>query len=186
MPYIRHESLFSLQDLYHLDREKRFDLIFATIELAPILRIVNKKSRLGASAETNYSAMVYSLIARIIERIPTIKDLLKRLREDVLFRLDCGFSLAESIPSASTYSRLIQKFSQSEALEEVSQNVIKLAFEEGFIPDDTLAIDATHIEARDRARKKQAQEKERTASKKRGYYKNKGKKNKNLFLERRL
>ncbi|WP_054954666.1 IS1182 family transposase [Paenibacillus dakarensis] len=168
MPYIRHESLFSLQDLYDLDREHRFELIFATIDLAPILRIVNKKSRLGAPVETNYSAMVYSLIAGIIERIPTIKDLLKRLREDVLFRFDCGFSLAESIPSASTYSRLIQKLSQSDALEEVSQNVVKHAFEEGFILDDTVAIDATHIEARDRAPKKQEQEKKPTVPKKRG------------------
>lgn len=27
MPYIRHESLFSLQVLYHMDRENRFDVI---------------------------------------------------------------------------------------------------------------------------------------------------------------
>ncbi|WP_339801518.1 hypothetical protein MKY19_06975 [Paenibacillus sp. FSL R5-0744] len=89
-----------------MNREKRFDLIFATLDLALILRVVNKKSRLGAPVETNYSEMVYSLIARIVERIPTIKDLLKRLREDILFRLDYGFSLAESISSAATYSHL--------------------------------------------------------------------------------
>ena len=46
--------------------------------------------------------------------------------------------------------------------------MIKLTFEEGFIPDDTVAIDATHIEARDRAPKKQEQQKEPTAPKKRG------------------
>lgn len=151
VPYIRHESLFSLQDLYNMDREQRFDTIFATLDIDPILRIVNKKSLLGAPVEVNYSAMIYSLVARIVERIPTIKDLLKRLREDILFRLDCGFSLAESIPSAATYSRLIQKLSLSHVLEDVSERVLKLAFEEGFILDDTIAIDATHFEARDQA-----------------------------------
>lgn len=168
MAYIRHESLFSLQDLYNLECEKRFNLIFATLDLTLILRIINKKSWLGAPVDTNYSAMVYSLFARMIEWILTIKDLLKRLSEDILFRLDCGFSLAESISSASTYSRLIQKLSQSEVLEEVSQHVVKLALEEGFIPDNTIAIDATHIEARDRAAKKQEQEKAPTVLKKRG------------------
>lgn len=168
MPYIRHEILFSLQDLFNLEREQRFDLIFATIDLAPILQIVNKKSRFGAPVESNYSAIIYSLIARIVERIPTIKDLLKRLREDILFRLDCGFSLAESLPSAATYSRLIQKLSQSDALEQVSQNVVQLALKEGFISDDTIAIDATHIEARDRAPKKQKIEHAPTLPKKRG------------------
>lgn len=69
---------------------------FSAVDIAPILRLVIKKSRHGAPIEVNYPAMVYSLIARIVERIPTIKDLVKRLREDILFRLDCGFMLSEA------------------------------------------------------------------------------------------
>ncbi|MBO0603633.1 IS5/IS1182 family transposase, partial [Sporosarcina sp. E16_3] len=33
----------------------------------------------------NYSAMIYSLIIRITERIPFIKDLVKRLSTDLRF-----------------------------------------------------------------------------------------------------
>lgn len=91
--------------------------------------------------------MIYSLIARIVERIPTIKDLLKRLREDILLLMDCGFSLSEKVPSAASYSRLIEKISQSEALEQMREKVVKQALVEGFITDDTVAIDGTHIEA---------------------------------------
>lgn len=87
--------------------------------------------------------MVYSLIVRIVERIPTIKDLIKRLQHDLLFRLDCGFMLSEDIPSASSYSRLVRKMSQSHALEEIQEQLLRQAITEGFITDDTVAVDAT-------------------------------------------
>jgi len=167
MPYIRHESLFTLQELYELEQKDRFAVIFSAVDITPALRAVTKKSPYGAPVEANYQAMIYSLIARIIERIPTIKDLLKRLREDILFRLDCGFSLAEKIPSASSYSRLIEKLSQGDALEQMQEQVIQQAMTEGFITDDTIAIDATHIEARDQAPAKQEQD-EKPEPKKRG------------------
>ncbi|MFI2859286.1 transposase [Paenibacillus sp. JSM ZJ436] len=167
MPYIRHESLFSLQVLYEMEQKDRFKAIFSAVDITPALRAVRKKSLYGAPVEANYQAMVYSLIARIVERIPTIKDLIKRLREDILFRLDCGFTLAEKIPSAASYSRLIKKISQSEALEQMQEQVVQQAMTEGFISDDTIAIDGTPIEARDQAPAKPEQE-EKPKPKKRG------------------
>ncbi|OMF16149.1 IS1182 family transposase [Paenibacillus sp. FSL H8-0548] len=166
MPYIRHESLFTLQELYEMEQKDRFLEIFSTIDITPILRLVRKTSLYGAPVEVNYRAMVYSLIVRIVERIPTIKDLIKRLQHDILFRLDCGFMLSEAIPSASSYSRLVRKMSQSYALEEMQDQLLKQAMAESFITDDTVAIDATHIEARDQAPAKQ--EKEKPKPKKRG------------------
>src|SRR5690606_33799310 len=159
MPYIRHESLFTLQDLFTMEQKYRFEAIFNAIDIQPLLCVVSKKSRFGAPVEVHYSAMIYSLIARIISRIPTIKDLIKRLREDVLFRLDCGFMLSDSVPSEASYSRLMQKMSDSNVLEQMQQQVIAHALQEGFICDDTIAIDATHIVARDQAPAKQVKEK---------------------------
>ena len=166
MSYIRHESLFTLQELYQMEQKDRFREIFATIDITPILRLVRKTSCYGAPVEVNYSAMVYSLIVRILERIPTVKDLIKRLQHDILFRMDCGFMLSEAIPSASSYSRLIRKMSQSYALEEMQEQLLKQAIAEAFITDDTIAIDATHIEARDQA--PATQEKGKKQPKKRG------------------
>jgi len=159
MPYIRHESLFTLQELYELEQKDRFAAIFSAVDITPVLRVVSKKSRYGAPVEINVQAMIYSLIVRVVERIPTIKDLLKRLREDILFRMDCGFTLAEKIPSAASYSRLIEKISQSDVLEQIQERILLQALNEGFITDDTVAIDATHIEARDQAPAKQEQSK---------------------------
>ena len=166
MSYIRHESLFSFQELYELDQKNRFEAIFQAIDIAPLKRLVRKKSHYGAPIEANYTAMIYSLIARIVERIPTIKDLVKRLETDLLFRMDCGFMLSEMIPSEATYSRLIKKISESNALEEMQEQVIQHAMTEGYISDETVAIDATHVEARDQAPAKE--EKEKPEPKKRG------------------
>ena len=166
MSYIRHESLFSFQELYELEQKNRFEAIFQAVDITPLKCVVRKKSRYGAPVEANYTAMIYSLIARIVERIPTIKDLVKRLETDLLFRMDCGFMLSESIPSEATYSRLIKKISESDALEQIQERVLLHAMTEGYIPDETVAIDATHIEARDQAPAKQ--EKEKPEPKKRG------------------
>jgi transposase len=165
MPYIRHESLFNLQELYKLEQKDRFEAIFSAIDITPILRAASKKSRYGAPVEVNVQAMVYSLIARIVERIPTVKNLLKRLREDPLFRMDCGFPLSERVPSESSYSRLIEKISQSDALEQIQEQIVKQALDEGFINDEAVAIDGTHIEARDQAPAKQEQQGKREPKK---------------------
>jgi transposase len=112
MPYIRHESLFPLQDLYELEQKDRFAVIFSAVDITPVLHVVSKKSRYGAPVEINVQAMIYSLIVRVVERIPTIKDLLKRPHDDILFRMDCGFTLAEKIPSAASYSRACECLSE--------------------------------------------------------------------------
>ena len=164
--YLSRKSLFTLQELYQMEQKNRFREIFATVDITPILRLVRKTSRYGAPVEVNYRAMVYSFIVRILERIPTIKDLIKRIQHDIVFRMDCGFMLSEALPSTSSYSRLIRKMSQSYVLEEIQQQLVNQSMAESFITNDTLAIDATHIEARDQAPVKQ--EKEKPKPKKRG------------------
>ncbi len=51
----------------------------------------------------------------------------------------------------ASYSRLLGKLSESNILEEAQEQVVLQAVHEGFITDDTVAIDATHFEARDQA-----------------------------------
>ncbi len=109
MTIIRQGSLFDLQDLYDLEPTHRFEAVFSTIDIYPILAVVSKKALYGAPVQLNYAAMIYSLVARKLERIPTIKDLIKRLKHDYMFRLDCGFLLSDAIPSEASYSRMLPK-----------------------------------------------------------------------------
>jgi transposase len=112
---------------------------------------VSKKSWLGTSTELNYPAMIYSLVARFIERIPTIKDLIKRLKHDFIFRLECGFLVSDQNPSEASYSRLIEKLSETDAMEKIKKSILLQAIEEGFVTDENIAFHASHFEARVKA-----------------------------------
>jgi len=168
MTIIRQGSLFDLQDLYNLEPTHRFDAIFSAIDIDPIFAVVTKKSRFGRPVELNYAAMIYSLIARLTERIPFIKDLVKRLKNDMIFRLECGFLVSDSVPSEAAYSRMITVICESNVLEKAKDTVLYQAITEGFITDDAVAIDATHFEARDQAPPKEEKPKTKTEPKKRG------------------
>ncbi|WP_301108055.1 transposase [Sporosarcina sp.] len=166
MTIIRQESLFGIQELYDMEPTQKYEEIMAAIDLDAIFFEINKKSRFGAPIELNYGAMMVSVFARYIERIPTIKDLVKRLTHDLSFKLDCGFKVSDAVPSEASYSRLLTKLSETNVLENVQETTILDAIAEGFILDDTIAIDATHFEARDKAPSKK--EKPKTEPKKRG------------------
>ncbi len=165
MSLFRQGSLFTLQELFDLEINQRFQQVFETLDIQPVIAVVSKKALRGAPTKLNYHAMVYSLVARLLDRIPTIKDLVRRLRYDIMFRLECGFTLSDAIPSEASYSRMIAKIQESTILERLHESIIVQAIEEGFITDNTVAIDATHIEARD---KSIASKKEKPLPKKRG------------------
>jgi transposase len=156
---IRQGHLFSLQDLLDLEPTERYTAIFEGINIMPLLKITSKNTCEGAPQSLNYPAMVYSMLARILEGIPTIKLLVRRLKQDVLFLLDCGFSLSDRVPSESSFSRLIRKIKTSNVLAEMNHQLLSQTMEEGFIDGSHIAIDATHIEARDQAPQKDEVEK---------------------------
>lgn len=133
MTIVKQISLFDIQELLDLERSRRFDAIFATFDVQPIFHLFSKKTVRGAPRELNYGAMIQSLIIRIVERIPTIKDLVKRLVNDPLFRLDCGFLVSDPVPSEASYSRIIDVISQSTVLDDMQDALIHHAFLEGFL-----------------------------------------------------
>ncbi|WP_139314650.1 transposase, partial [Desulfosporosinus metallidurans] len=133
---IRQESLFSLEEILEMSPRKSYPLLFNQLDINPLLRAVSKKAFLGAPTRLNYSAMIYSLFIRVIERIPTIKDLRKRLKNSLEFRFDCGFTMADSVPSESSYTRMIQKIHVSSALGKIQNDLVSQAFQEGFIEGD--------------------------------------------------
>ena len=155
MTIIRQPSLFGIQELYDMAPPQKYDAIISTINLDKIYHAVTKKSRLGAPEELNYAAMIISIFVRYVERIPMIKDLIQRLKDDIAFKLNCGFLVSDTIPSEASYSRLVTKLEESNILEQELERVVLQAIEEGFITDDTVAIDATHFEARDQAPQKE-------------------------------
>lgn len=165
MTIVKQISLFDIQELFEMESSHRFDSIFSTFDVQPIFQLFSRKTLCGAPRECNYGAMIQSLIIRIVERIPTVKDLVKRLVNDPLFRLDCGFLISDSVPSEASYSRMVGVISQSDVMDYMQDQLILTAFTEGFLNDPHLAHDATHFEARDASK---PSEKKETTPKKRG------------------
>ena len=166
MTIVKQISLFDIHQLFELESSHRFDAIFNTFDVQPIFQLFSKKTLRGAPRECNYGAMIQSLIIRIVERIPTVKDLVKRLVNDPLFRLDCGFLVSDAVPSEASYSRMVDVISQSDVLDKMQDELIQNAFLEGFLCDEHLAIDATHFESRDAS--KPSEKKTTKPPKKRG------------------
>ncbi|MBP1970994.1 transposase [Virgibacillus natechei] len=159
MTIIRQTSLFGIQELYEMEPTHRYESIISAIDLDMIYHEITKKSQLGAPEELNHAAMIISIFIRYVERIPTIKDLIKRLNDDFIFKLNCGFLVSDNTPSEASYSRLLTKLGELTVLEKAQEKVVLQAISEGFIMDDTVAIDATHFEARDQAPSKEGKPK---------------------------
>lgn len=159
MTIVKQMRLFDIHELMEMESSRRFDAILATFDLQPIFQLFRKTTMYGAPRELNYGAMVQSLVIRIVERIPTVKDLVKRLKYDILFRLDCGFLLSDCIPSEASYSRMVSVISGSDAFVQMNDKVIQIAFTEGFLTDEHITEDATHFEARDAAKPTEKTEK---------------------------
>ncbi|WP_407702016.1 hypothetical protein [Viridibacillus soli] len=64
-------------------------------------------------------------MARIVEGIPTIKDLVKRLQNDFVFHFDCGFLVSYVVPSEAFFSRMIDVISQPTVLEIMQDEIFK-------------------------------------------------------------
>ncbi|MCG7333644.1 IS1182 family transposase [Salinicoccus roseus] len=165
MTIIRQESFFSIQELYDMAPTQKYAAIMAGIDLDMIYHAVMKQSRFGAPESLNHPATITAYLVRFVERIPTVKDLVRRLKNDIAFRMDCGFRVDDPVPSEATFSRLTTKLSDTNILEQAQESVIRQATDEGFISDDTVAIDATHVEARDQAPTEKVTKPKRTPKK---------------------
>lgn len=89
--------------------------------------------------------------------------MVKRLNYDLVFRLDFGFLVSDSVPSESSYSRMVGAISQSDVFDKMHDGLIQTAFAEGFLDDEHIGYDATHFEARDAS--KPTEKKEKTPKK---------------------
>lgn len=151
--------IHDMHELYEMEATHHFEVIFSTLNLNPICTLLYKPKKVSALVELNYGAMVYSLIVRVVERIVTIKDLVKRLKRGPIFRYDCGFLHSDQISSESSYSRMIATISKSNAMAQIHDQLLLLAINGGHLSEENIAIDVTHFEARERAKASEKKEK---------------------------
>lgn len=76
--------------------------------------------------------MVQSFTLFIVERVLMIKHLAKRLVNDPLFRLDCGFLASDSVLSEASYTRIVDVIGQSDIMDSIHDQLILIVFIDGF------------------------------------------------------
>src|SRR5690625_7957110 len=97
MTIIRQPSLFSIQELYDMEPTQKYDAIISAINMDAVYYEGSKKSRFGAPTELNYAAIIISVFIRYVERIPTIKCLIKLMHDAFGSKLICGFLVSTNI-----------------------------------------------------------------------------------------
>lgn len=125
--------------------ETRLEQVFSTLDLEPVISRLPRKHKgpCGYSAECKLRA----LIAAKIEQIPTTAALVRRLKNDPVFRYICGFGVIANVPSEATMSRFLRELTETGILKELFNSLVSKAERMGIIDGTSIAIDSTKIEA---------------------------------------
>jgi transposase len=143
--YIRQPSLFSFDELMKFQPQTRLEKIFSTLDLSVISKHFPSSSRGPKSYDRE--SMLRAMIAALVYGIPTCTKLVERLKTDLRFKYDCGFSVLHDPPSESTFCRFFSKLSQNEYLQELFNGLVKKAMDIGLVSGKNLAIDSSEIDA---------------------------------------
>ena len=144
--YIRHNPLFSFDTLMQYQPKTRLAMVFESIDLHPCLKALPEKSIRGPKGY-NSSALIKAFLAMRLCSIPTVTSLVERMKSDLLFCYDCGFSMTQSVPSSATFSRFFQKITDTEGLQELFSSLVDTACADDLIAGEVVAIDASAIDA---------------------------------------
>ncbi|AQY52285.1 hypothetical protein UE46_15515 [Listeria weihenstephanensis] len=154
MAIIHQPTLFDMETLLTLEPMKRYSEIFSPLPLVKIVRLFDKPTRMGRPLSLNYEATFKALVIRYVEGIPTIKALVKRLNEDLMFKMNLRFLYSEHVPSEASFSRFTHVLSQHvDVLQTVNHVLLEQIDAINGLFSEQLAIDATHFSAHDKAHK---------------------------------
>ncbi|WP_198142284.1 transposase [Syntrophaceticus schinkii] len=111
--------------------ETRLEKIFSTLDLKPIISRLPRKHNGPRGYNAKYK--LRALIAAKIEQIPTMAALVRRLKNDPVFRYICGFGVIASVPSEATMSRFLRELTETGILKELFNSLVNKAEQMGII-----------------------------------------------------
>lgn len=154
--YIRQIGMFSFEDSLKIDPNDRLLLVLDSIDFEGVVRILDKKRGKGRN-DYPHRVMIQCLIGSIVNRSPSISQLIEQLRQNPGFRYLCGIDSSMGIPTESAFSRFIANLTEPEALAAMEDVFHQLVTQlSKLLPDygQIAALDATHIEAFSRGTRK--------------------------------
>ena len=154
--YIRQIGMFSFEESLKIDPNDRLLLVLDSIDFESVVNILDKKRGKGRN-DYPHRVMIQCLIGGIVNRSPSISQLIEQLRKNPGFRYLCGIDSSIGIPTESAFSRFIANLTESEALAAMEDVFHQLVTQlSKFLPEygQTAALDATHLEAFSRGTRK--------------------------------
>ena len=153
--YIRQTSLFSFEEIIKFQQQSRLELILANIDVSKLANELRKTSNSKGPKGYEPEVLIYSLIAMQVEKIDTIKDLVVKLKENPVLRYCCGFDVLGKVPSESTFSRFLEKLSNSESLEQIFHDFLLKLKDFDVIGGEHISIDSTKLDSFEAAKPKE-------------------------------
>ncbi|MCY6354455.1 transposase [Clostridium sp. ZS2-4] len=150
--YIQQQCLLSFEKIIKYQQKTKLEMILAQLDFTNILNFLSSKSAVRGPKGWNSLTLLYSLIAMQLEQIKTIKKLVDRLEADPVFRYTCGINVLDCAPSASTFSRFLDKISSSNELERDFESLILKVKELNIIDGTNVAIDSTKLNAYEKSK----------------------------------
>jgi len=133
-----------------LQPKTRLELIFQNLDLTEFVRKIDNSSSRGPRGYSPF-CIIRALLAQQIENIPSRAALVKRLKDDPVFKYACGFDVLGKAPSEATFSRYFAKLNDNGALDELFKELLVKASELKVIQADTVSVDSTKLESYERA-----------------------------------
>jgi transposase len=145
--------------LLNLSETDKLICILDPIDLKPVVEKIKPKSNKGPTGY-NPEAILRAFLVQQIEKIPTRADLVSKIDRSPYLRYVCGFSTTGRVPSEATFSRYYSKLSETDGLELLMNDLLDQSIELNLLDTDTMAVDASKLEAYERAKPKSKIDKE--------------------------
>jgi len=91
-----------------------------------------------------------------IEKIQSTKDLALNLKENPVLRYCCGFNVFGNVPSESTFSRFLDKLTDTQELEQLFYDLVIKAKELNIVDGEHVSIDSTRLDSYEAAKPKKS------------------------------
>ncbi len=143
--YIRQETLFSFNEIIKFQKKTQLELILSQLDFSKLTSAIGKRPDLKGPKGYHVCDLICALMAMQLEKIPTIKALVKRLTENPVLRYNCGFDVIGNVPSESTFSRFMKKLAASDELYSLFKELVLCAKQKGLIDGNNVSIDSSKL-----------------------------------------
>ena len=143
--YIRQMSLFSFEEIIDFQKESKLDMVLSQIDVSYLTSALRKSGDSRGPKGFDPTNMIYALIAMQVLKINRISELVSRIKENSMLRYICGFKVIVRVPSESTFSRFINKISDSLVIESLFSKLVIKANEIGLVDGEHISIDSTKL-----------------------------------------